>query len=505
MNLQQLLAQKGSTTTPSNNGGGGTNQAPMNVSDLIAKYQNPTPATSATTAPTTAQPQSFWTKFKGAAKNVAEGVAKSEISTAQGAGQAVLKGTDALGITKDQGNDTFSKNSALTTPQGTAQTAGDIVGTIAPYFTGLGEEETAGKIAETIGGLADKMGLKAESLIPKVATALTKRAAAFTGNTAVGTAQTGSPKEGAIVGAAGEAGNALGSILKGVGKTAAQIFIPKSDAEAGILQSYKANNSLLDRIGTIVSGTGTKSPSTAASSAFDKGIMGTESMMGVQAKRAQSAIWSKVISPALDQAKDPVDMDKFFSDAETSIKSENPELGRQNTLLNALDSVKEDYSGVKTQTVKQLQKLKEGWADFVPEKAYKGQPIAGAYNDVRNTLASQARKYIYNAVPSNVKQAYLDYGNLHGITALGRKAMTGAVKGGTGTSLKNIMEMLTIPIGTVGGQTLYKVGQLGEFTGAAGARTLEDLLNTPTGQGDTSQSESTPPPAPQPTLPQSTQ
>lgn len=285
---------------------------------------------------------------------------------------------------------------------------------------------------------------------------------------------------GALEAVGGPFASIAGKGLEVVGETAAKMFIPKSEAEAGLLQAYKAKNSLASRIGSFLGlGKKTSAPSTAAGSAFKKGLVGTESMLGVQAKRAQSKLWSNLIGPALKQATTLVDMEKFFSDTASQIVKDNPELGRQSSLLEALDSVKEDYKGVKTQTLAELQKLKEGWAQFVPDKAYKGKPIAGAYNDVRNQLAGQARTQIYDALGDNVKQAYLDYGNLNGITALGRKAMTGAIQGGTGTSLKNIMERLTIPIGTVGGQTLYKIGEGLEFVGSPGARTIRDIFASP--------------------------
>lgn len=68
---------------------------------------------------------------------------------------------------------------------------------------------------------------------------------------------------------------------------------------------------------------------------------------------------------------------------------------------------------------------------------------------------------------------------------LGQAAMTGQkLKGGMFTGLHGIYEALTVPAGTIGGQTLYKIGQGLGFAGSqpetlvgqAGARTLRDLL-----------------------------
>ena len=133
------------------------------------------------------------------------------------------------------------------------------------------------------------------------------------------------------------------------------------------------------------------------------------------------------------------------------------------------------------------------------EKAYKGEDITSTVNDVRNTLAGMARQDIYNVVPSNVKQAYIDYGNLHAINALADKATSGGVvkAGGTGTTLKNIFQMGAIPVGTVGGQTIYTVGQGIEFLGPQGAKTVAALL----GMGGPSQAGTTSQPPQQPTQP----
>ena len=471
MNAAAWLAANGGTATASPSNPANTQQAtkPMSASQWLAQNSQPP----APTGTQTQQPTSFASKFfngaGNAANNFSQGLAQGEIKQASNLGGLVDKGLSTIpgGVGKFFSGGVQQNQRVQTSPAlqdtSAAQTAGDITSQVAPYFTGAGEDEA---IASEVGKLASRVAA----------------------NSAIGTVQTGSPKSGAEIGAGGEfVGGLAGKALEGIGATAAKIFIPKSDAEAGMLQSYKASNTLLDRIKSVISGGKVKAPSTAGSTAFEKGLMGTESMIGVQAKRAQNKLWSGLIRPALKSVTNPVDMDKFFSDAEASIIKDNPELGRQKSLLDALQSVKEDYAGVKTQTLEQLQKLKEGWAEFVPEKAYKGQSIAGAYNDVRNTLAGQARTQIYNALGDNVKQAYLDYGNLYGITALGRKSMTGAIKGGTGTTLKNLLERFTVPIGTIGGQTLYKIGQIAEFAGPAGAKTLQDILGSVSASNNQSQ------------------
>ena len=99
--------------------------------------------------------------------------------------------------------------------------------------------------------------------------------------------------------------------------------------------------------------------------------------MGVGAKRAQTKLWENLVSPALKQSKTEVDLPSFFKEAEDKIVKENTDPTRQKVLLNALNSVKEDFGDVGKISMEQLQKYKEGWAKWVPEKAYKGKDISG--------------------------------------------------------------------------------------------------------------------------------
>ncbi len=294
-----------------------------------------------------------------------------------------------------------------------------------------------------------------------------------------------------------------GTAVQGIGRTMAQMFIPKSTEESAALRVYKASsgNSLLERMGSFLTDT-SKAPATAASTAFDKGLIGTESSMGVKATKVKAKLWSSIVGPALKQSDTRVQMGDFFSQAEQKITQENPDPTRRGVLMNALSSIKEDFGAVKNISMEQLQKYKEGWAKWVPEKAYKGADISAAINDVRNTLSFQAREAIYQNLGGNVKQAYMDYSNLYAIEALADKAGAGGIvkSGGTFTGLKGLFELATVPMGTIAGQTIYKVGQGLDMIGAPGARTIYDLL---TGKNASSTSPPTlqqpQPPTPPPT------
>lgn len=283
---------------------------------------------------------------------------------------------------------------------------------------------------------------------------------------------------GAAIGAAtAGATKIVGDTAKAFGKKLYDFVIPTSMKEAKLLQSYKANVPFTERLTTALAGGESKAPTTAASTAFNQGLVGTESMIGVQAKRASTNIWKDVIQPSLDESKAVVDMPTFFNSVEKKIISETPELSRQKALLEALQAMKEDYAGVGQVTLNDLQKFKEGWAQFVPEKAYMGKPISGAFNDVKDTAADLARQAIYSNLGQDVKKAYFDYGNLQGLQELGQKAMSGGkLKGGFGSFWSAIKDMTLTPIGTVGGRTVYRTGQGIQLFGKPNALVLSDIF-----------------------------
>lgn len=278
--------------------------------------------------------------------------------------------------------------------------------------------------------------------------------------------------------------NAAAKSLTSTGKATFKFFIPRSKQEAAMLQAYQAKTPFAKRIAAAALGD-EKAPRLAAETAFDKGLIGTEPMMGVQARRAQQKLWSKLVGPALDQAKEPVNLNNLFATTRQQIIAQNPELTRQKSLLRALDSIVEDYKGTQTVSYKQLQDIKSGWAQFVPEKKYRGEDIAGALNEVRATLASSARTQIYDRLGPAVQQAYIDYGNLHALAQLGQTAMTGQKRmGGSGGLIQWVIEKFIVPISTVAGQTVYKAGKGIELIGRPGLNTVGQFVLDLTSESD---------------------
>jgi hypothetical protein len=265
-----------------------------------------------------------------------------------------------------------------------------------------------------------------------------------------------------------------GKGLKEAGYKVIDLVTPVSKNEAARVQNYLANNDFISRISNIGQ---TKTPQTLSKTITEGGFAGTREMLGVQAQKAQKNLWSKVIEPALKQSNIEVDLPQFFTKVQDDIIASTPELGRQKQLINALDSVKEDYANKASVSLAELQKLKEGWAEFLPEKVYRGENIAGALNEIRNKLSQESRSTIYGALGKDVQKAYTDYGNLMGLKELGITARTGQkLKGGTGSWVTDIATMLVTPVGTVGGQVLYKTGKGVEFLGNA----LKEGIKNPT-------------------------
>lgn len=295
-------------------------------------------------------------------------------------------------------------------------------------------------------------------------------------------------KSGAKIGGIlGTAGKALGS----VGKVLYKSIIPRGTREAQLLQAYKANTPLLERIRLAATGT-SKSPITVGETAFNKGLLGTESMLGVQAKQAKNTLWNDLVQPALTKADKQVEMKGFFDAVEDKIVSQNPDFTRRAALLEALQALRDDFANFRVADLSQLQKFKEGWAKFIPDKAYKGKPIGAAFKEVQDAAADEARDTIYTVLGPEVNRAYLDYGNLLAIEELGVKAMTGGkLKGGAGSFLSGIYEMALTPVATIGGKVIYKTGEGITLVGPPGVGTLGQLLETP--DSEEGQQETPPP------------
>lgn len=268
-----------------------------------------------------------------------------------------------------------------------------------------------------------------------------------------------------------------GRVVKGVGETVSKLGIGISAKEAPLVQMYRAKTPLYERMMNLMQGERSAiKPVTNRETALNKNIFGTESMIGVQATRGAEKLWNGLIGPALKKVESRVDMKAFLDDMQSQV-DEIVDPARKAELQGALDAFSDGYKAVYNISFEQLQKYKEGWAKFVPDKAYKGKPITAAFREIQNIAAHLARNKIYKELGDEARIAYLDYGNLKNLQEMGQKALTNSkLKGGAGSYLSAIKDMTLTPVATTAGLTLYKAGKGLEFVGSVGLKKVKDLF-----------------------------
>jgi hypothetical protein len=286
----------------------------------------------------------------------------------------------------------------------------------------------------------------------------------------------------ATVDASRAAASGTGALLKSAGEKSTGIGVNMEVPTRQALQSYQASQpTLFGRVKNLVTGANEPSTATAPTTEANTAVRllqpGTEWQLGVHAKRVSQELWHGTIAPALRATKTKVNMPGFIAELKNDIIKGNADLSRRQTLLNALGSFQQDFGKVSNIGFEKLQAYKEGWAKFVPEKAYKGQPIAGALNEVRNMAAQKARALIHKELGGGIKQAYIDYGNLKSIEEAGINSVDPLrSKGLTKQVWEMVMDKAVTPIATTAGKVLYKTGSGLEFLGDKGAKKVRDIV-----------------------------
>jgi len=247
-----------------------------------------------------------------------------------------------------------------------------------------------------------------------------------------------------------------GKVVEKSGEKLFKSSIPLSKAEAGIVQSYKAQNPLLKRLFDPIR----KQPRTAAVTALDKGFTGTEQQLGILAKREAANLWKNRIAPAVRTITEKYDVQGAIKNLENNIKK-IADPSRRASLMDAYKALKNDYKGFSKISYEKAQQIKADMAKFLPDKAFKGKPIGSAFKELQNMLIKDIREKTYAMLKSEgIKLDYLDYGNLLKLQEFGKIAMTGAKrKGGFGSFVSTLYDAATAPAKTYGGQLLYKGGQ----------------------------------------------
>lgn len=268
----------------------------------------------------------------------------------------------------------------------------------------------------------------------------------------------------------------VGKVIKGAGTIAYKSAITPTVKEAEQLLKYRARTPFLTRVSTQNAG----EPLTRAQTALEKGIAGTESMIGVQARKKADELWTKEIAPLVAKSPEKMTKDELFTPALERIAAiEDPT--RKKAMQNAYDALLEDYAEYPDAfDLTKAQALKRDLAKFTPQKLFKGQDVASEVRTLQADMASAIRQKTYTALKDdNIKKKYLDWANLDELQKVGVKAISeGSFKGGSGTLVSGLWDMATVPVKTVGGQILYRVGDALEFQAPKGIKTFGQYLQT---------------------------
>lgn len=282
----------------------------------------------------------------------------------------------------------------------------------------------------------------------------------------------------------GKATEAVGEGVKEVGNTfkagARKLYehaITPNTQEAEDLLRYRAGDKFLTRVKNSITGEA-EPPQTRGSTAMEHGIAGTEESVGVGARRASQKIWKETVEPALDNSKAVMSKEELFSPIERRI-SNTIEPAKRAAFQNAYDALQDEYKGINNIPIKDAQNIKVELDRFTPDKVWRGKPIANEYKVLQNDMANGIRTKIYDALGPEVQDAYVDYGNLKELENVGVKAISSAAtKGGSGTLVKGMWDAATVPIKTIAGKALYKVGNAFEFVGEKGIKTFGQYLES---------------------------
>ena len=304
-------------------------------------------------------------------------------------------------------------------------------------------------------------------------------ASLFPGVKAVGvTAKAASSATGATVKAAGSATSAAARATKATGKVLYDTGFTPPVREAERILNYEAKNPFLKRAANALTGQETPGkPRLAADTAMEKGIAGTERMIGVQAKRQAAALWNEKIAPAVKGTDAVVTKDELFAPLQRLIEK-TAEPGRKKALQEAFEAIQEDYADINDLPLELAQAIKRDLDAFTPAKMFRGKDVVSEYRTLAHEMADAIRQKTYDSLADvNIKKDYLDWANLKALEEVGVKAISEAkLKGGFGGFWSAMWDMTTTPIKTVGGQVLYRVGNVLEFAGDKGLKTFGDFL-----------------------------
>lgn len=279
----------------------------------------------------------------------------------------------------------------------------------------------------------------------------------------------------AVVGGVKLAGKVVSPVLNSVKPAGSFIYsraFTPNVAEAERILAYEATKpSVASKIygAGALEGNAAFKPITTAETALRSGIAGTEKQVGIQAKQVADTLYRTKIAPEVKGIKEIITKDELFSPLQSRInKIVDP--SKKISYQNAYDSLVEDYAKIKSFSFEEAQALKSELAQFTPAKVFRGQDVANETRMLQADMASYIRERTYDALKNvNVKQQYIDYGNLQELQKVGVRAISEAgTKGGFGGFWSTMYDTAMTPVKTIGGKVLYKIGDKLQVTAPKG-------------------------------------
>lgn len=283
-----------------------------------------------------------------------------------------------------------------------------------------------------------------------------------------------------------------GELLKTGGEKLYKTSFNLTADEARAVQGWKINvQNVKNQLGEVVKGSKEAAkladdlktlqehpPILRGDTAFQKGLYGTETSIGTQAGVEKLGLWRNTVEPALKGSTAKITKAELFKKAAERVASEAEPI-RKAALKNAYDAIVEEYKNFKPTDLLTANKIKTSLDTFTPSKIFKGQDVANELKTLKADMASSIRQKTYESLKNvKIKEAYRDYANLKRLEEVGVKALTEAgFKGGFGGFWSTLYDMATVPVKTIGGQVLYKVGNAFEFLGEKGIKTFGEYLN----------------------------
>lgn len=164
-------------------------------------------------------------------------------------------------------------------------------------------------------------------------------------------------------------------------------------------------------------------PVTTADTALRSGIAGTEKQIGIQAKQVADNLYKNEIAPAVKSIEGNITKDELFAPLQERINNIT-DPSKKIAYQDALEGLVDDYKNIVSFTFEEAQKLKSELAEFTPAKVFRGKDVANETRMLQADMAKAIREKTYDALKDvNIKQKYLDYGNLQELQKVDRKSV----------------------------------------------------------------------------------